>query len=294
MSHLPLHYLNAVVAIGFRGKDGEFFPAASGFLLGKFLHKTEKKDKNVYRIYLVTNRHVLKDATEIAIRLNRAEGKPSQNYIVPRMDGQGMDRWQFHPDDEVDVAVMDMQSSAFDKDEIEFGLFQSDLTYLLREDMKEIGLAEGDFVYTIGFPMGLAGKERNYAIVRSGNIARIRDFLAGASKTILIDSPIYPGNSGGPVVFRPASFSVGKNKPIARAHLLGVVSGYIPYEDKAISQQTGMTRIIFQENSGLALVVPVQYIEETIDAYLKRMVPPSEGEAEDQPFPNNLVENKPG
>ena len=51
--------------------------------------------------------------------------------------------------------------------------------------------------------MGLVGKERSFVIVRSGCIARIRDALLATSKELLIDAPIFPGNSGGPVVTKP-------------------------------------------------------------------------------------------
>jgi hypothetical protein len=45
---------------------------------------------------------------------------------------------------------------------------------------------------------------------------------------------------------------------------MGVVSGYVPYIDVAVSPQTGKTRITFEENSGLSAAYPVDYIEETI------------------------------
>ena len=42
----------------------------------------------------------------------------------------------------------------------------------------------------MGFPLGVAGEERNYTIVRQGGIARIRDWLGGNSRTILIDGTV--------------------------------------------------------------------------------------------------------
>ncbi|PYT35678.1 MAG: hypothetical protein DMG58_01405 [Acidobacteria bacterium] len=40
----------------------------------------------------------------------------------------------------------------------------------------------------------------------------------------------------------------------------------LPYTDVALSQQTGQIRMVSQENAGLAEVLPVHYINETITA----------------------------
>src|SRR5262249_25715689 len=123
--------------------------------------------------------------------------------------------------------------------------------------MKDLGVSEGDFVYVLGFPMGLIGGTRNTVIVRGGNIARIQDTLAGTSWLYLVDATIFPGNSGGPVVVKPEAFAIEGTKAQSRAYLVGIVQGYVPYEDVAISQQTGRPRVVFEENSGLGAVHPV-------------------------------------
>lgn len=46
-----------------------------------------------------------------------------------------------------------------------------------------------------------------------------------------------------------------------------MVKGYLTYSDMAVSQQTGQLRTIFQENSGLAEVIPIDYVNETIRAW---------------------------
>jgi hypothetical protein len=47
------------------------------------------------------------------------------------------------------------------------------------------------------------------------------------------------------------------------------VQSYVPYQDLAVSLQTKRPRVVFEENSGLAAVHPVDLIEETIQIYLK-------------------------
>jgi hypothetical protein len=123
-------------------------------------------------------------------------------------------------------------------------------------------------VFVLGYPMGLVNQKRQYAISRLGSIARIRDFFSNQSPTILLDAPVFPGNSGGPVVLKPelASFD---GKPYRKPLLIGIVSSYVPYEDVAVSLQTGLPRISFQENSGLTLMVPIDEAHEVIKTLLK-------------------------
>lgn len=44
-----------------------------------------------------------------------------------------------------------------------------------------------------------------------------------------------------------------------------IVSNYLTYTDTAVSKQTGQSRVVFEENSGLAVIIPVDYVLETID-----------------------------
>lgn len=143
-----------------------------------------------------------------------------------------------------------------------------------RAKANELGITEGDGVYVLGFPMGIVGKERNFVVVRQGSIARIRDVLASSSKEFLVDAFVFPGNSGGPVVVKPEITSIQGTKSLKAAYLIGMVKSYIPYQDAAYSKQTNRPRIIFEENSGLAEVVPVDSVRETIEGFLK---PPKEG-----------------
>jgi hypothetical protein len=130
-------------------------------------------------------------------------------------------------------------------------------------------VAAGDAVFVLGFPMNLAGAQRNYVIVREGIVARITEMLEGASNTFMIDSFVFPGNSGGPVVLKPEAFSIQGTKSHNNAGLIGVVTSYRPYTDVAVSPQTNRPRVLFEENSGLADVVPIDYVEEAIRAWRK-------------------------
>lgn len=88
--------------------------------------------------------------------------------------------------------------------------------------------------------------------------------LEGHSSDYIIDAFVFPGNSGGPVIIKPELMAIQGTLPMTETRLIGLVKSYIPYRDVAISPQTGRTRVIFEENTGLTNVEPVDYIIQTI------------------------------
>lgn len=205
----------------------------------------------MYAVYLVTNRHVFDGVKTAVLRFNPEAAEPAKQYSVPLLTPDGPSAWVGHPDPEVDVVVLPVNAGALRNDGMKFHIFQDDEHAATRARMAELGVTEGDGVFALGFPMGLVGGDRNYVIVRQGALARVRDTLAGASKDFLVDSAVFPGNSGGPVVLRPEIAAIDGTKAQNSAQLLGIVSGYLPYQDVAVSAQTKRPRIIFEENTGL-------------------------------------------
>jgi hypothetical protein len=94
--------------------------------------------------------------------------------------------------------------------------------------------------------------------------------LISKSDSFLIDSFVFPGNSGGPVVLKPEIISIAGTPSQSKSYLIGMVIGYQSYVDVAVSQQTQHQRITFEENSGLATVVPTDYIADAIEADRRR------------------------
>jgi hypothetical protein len=110
----------------------------------------------------------------------------------------------------------------------EANFFPNDTASADREKLTSLGASAGDGVFVLGFPMGLTGEQRNYVIVREGIIARLTEMTDKASSKFMIDSFVFPGNSGGPVVLKPD---------------------------------------ITSENSGLAEVIPMNFVDETIKSW---------------------------
>ena len=258
MSLIPPSFLDNVVALGASDDQGKVTFKASGFLYGQ-----PSEELGKYYVYLVTNRHVVDGMRKPIIRFNAPVGLPAKVLPLPPKDGSSDDHWTYHPDPEVDVAVLLVDAIAYPLPDVKVSFFSDDKDAESLQSLQGNTVAEGDEVSVLGFPLGLAGDEQNYVIVRQGTIARIRDCYEGHSKNFLIDSFIFPGNSGGPAIVKPTMFSYGQTR--TQAKLIGMVLGYVPFIDVALSQQTGKPRLMTEENSGLASVIPVDLIRQTID-----------------------------
>ncbi len=274
MALLPPAFLNSVVALGSPSNDGKMQYSATGFVYGSPAGVNNENGQMTYRIYLVTNKHVFENTSgnnQLHVRFNRAVGAEPSIYSIPLKKTDGSTAWTLHPSSDVDVAVLGINYQTLKDDGIEYYSFYGDTDVFTLEQARESEVCEGDGVFVLGFPLGEAGDERNYAVVRQGIVARIQDWLKGNSKSFLIDASIFPGNSGGPVLLKPEPTSIVGTQSNNRCGLIGMVSAYLPYREVAISNQTGRPRMIFEENSGLGIVVPLNLIQETIDIALSKL-----------------------
>jgi S1-C subfamily serine protease len=261
MSLIPPFFLDCVVAIGFPGQDDKPSYLATGFLYGEFRELAADNQK-AYAVFLVTNRHVFTAEKRAFLRFNPKSGESAREYPIELVDKSGKQTWFAPEDADLDVAVLGINGQVLSQEGIRFSLFCSDDHVAPRAKAAELGISEGDGVFLLGFPMGLVGESRNVVVVRQGSIARISDCLESKSRDFLIDCSVFPGNSGGPVVTRPEMTAIAGTKAVKASYLVGIVAGYLPYEDVAISQQTRRPRVIFEENSGLASVFPVDCIQD--------------------------------
>lgn len=265
MALISPKYLDCVVAIGKDdGKDGVHW-MGTGFLFGYHL-PGGKYEENVYSIFLVSNKHVLKDQGYVYLRFNPQDGKPAQNHKLDIVIG-GQNLCKRHANKDVDVAVVSIPQTYIDtliKNGVNPEFFTYDKESFLIDDLKSLQVTEGDSVFVLGYPMGLVGNTRQYVILRGGVISRIHDMLEGYSSDYIVDAPVFPGNSGGPVIIKPEFVKITGTQSQKESRLIGLVKSYIPYQDVAMSPQTGRPRVVFEENTGLTNVEPVDRIIETI------------------------------
>jgi hypothetical protein len=266
MALIPPFFLGTVVALGMPSRDGTIQYNATGFLYGYPTGATNDEGQKIYRIFLVTNRHVFQQAVDRKVQLharfNTLMESGTNTYTYP-IDPQDQ-FWTVHPDPEADVAVLSVNADRLIQDGIEYRFFQDDDHTFTFDQARDGQVSEGDGVFVLGFPLGLAGEERNYVIVRQGILARVQHWLRGNARTFLIDASIFPGNSGGPVLLKPESTAIQGTKSNNQCSLIGMVSSYLTYQETAVSAQTGRPRMIFEENSGLAVVVPHDVILEVV------------------------------
>ena len=267
---LPPFFLDAVVALGVGDDPAQRMWIGTGFLYGALVKKGDPNNKSYY-VFLVTNRHVLEGQPNIWIKFNPASGSGSQDFQVSLRAKNGRSLWIGHPDDSVDLGAIFINAQFLRSQSMRFNYFRDDDHTFTLAQLGSEGVAEGDGVFVLGYPMGLVDPGRQVAICRVGCIARIQDVISTGVGDFLIDAAVFPGNSGGPVILQPEALSVAGTKSVGKANLVGVVQNYLSYQDVAMSQQTGRARIIFDENSGFSSVIPVDRINELMTASIKRL-----------------------
>lgn len=254
---------DCVVAIGVDNpKDPtKKFWIGTGFLFG---YRDDSYPENQYKVFIVSNKHVFNGNKLVYLRFNPQGGQPAKDYKLDLIDANGTLLYKQHNDADKDVAVAPINVPVLEKDGINVHFFTCDTQVYTISDLQSKGTTEGDGVFVLGYPMGNVGSMRQYVILRDGVVARIKEMLEGYSSDYIIDAFVFPGNSGGPVIIKPQLMAMQGTQPILESRLIGIVKSYIPYKDIAISPQTGRTRVVFEENTGLTNVEPVDYIIQTI------------------------------
>ncbi|SRR6266436_244102 len=275
MSLLPQAYLDAVVSLEMEvheGAETKYQTIGTGFIVGLDYGETGEKGEGLFRVFTVTNRHVLAGKDVVWVRLN-TKGGAAKRYLL-QLKGEEGKTWLYHPNVAVDVAVGMTAARMLREEGIEFIYFRPGDIAMLGQ-MSELGIAAGDEIFLLGFPMGMSGVERKYVIARGGIIARIDEEILKETYGFLIDSAVFPGNSGGPVIVKPTRDSLHGKKAVDRAYVIGVVKSYIPYREVAYSLATNppTPRVEFMENSGLAYVVPMDFVKEAADELMRKAGP---------------------
>ena len=99
MALLPPSHLDAVVALGIPDSNGSIQYTATGFLYGHPVGESGEE----YRIFLITNRHVVENIDILKARFNRPIGSDSEIYDIPLRRNDGSVLWTEHPSSDVAV-----------------------------------------------------------------------------------------------------------------------------------------------------------------------------------------------
>lgn len=268
MSLLPKAFVDAVVSIGRRKSPEECDWFGTGF----FVFRPEDEEKKTHTLFLVTNKHVLKDEQSIVIRL-REQDSNNLKMLDLSLVHEGEKLYSVHPNDQVDVAAVMINAPVVEKNNLQYYGYAMETNLMDSNEYIEYCGHEGGSVYMIGFPIPqmTVGKYSNTPICRGGCVARMDPMIMKEEKKFIIDIQNFPGNSGSPVIAKPEIASLIGTKALNKAAVIGIVNSYIPYRENLVNQQTNEIVEIRSENSGLALANPTEFIRETIEIERRRV-----------------------
>ena len=258
-----------VVFVGFQVASGEMRLAGSAF----FVSRAEEGTKGV-DIFLATAKHVIDGIrnlglSEVFIRVNTNQGESVWAKC------QHND-WLFHPTDQsVDLALL--RTGVPDGwDHLVIPSSMCATSEILRKN--EVGL--GDEVFVVGLFRHHHGVRKNIPIVRVGNLAAMAEEKVSTKDFGLVDAYLIEARSIGGLSGSPVFLNMGAVRYLdggvkhARnglmVILLGLVHGHYDVPSSSVDTvdaQSPETLSPERVNTGIAIVVPMEKIRETIAAH---------------------------
>jgi hypothetical protein len=195
------------------------------------------------QVYLVTARHVVRGLDSVVVELRRRGGGSRQLTV-----GVGHCDFVYPPDAKLDLTMVALPDSEMADTTLDYMLFDTTASLSPRQ------IVPGLPVLVLGFPLGL-GSGSNTPAVKSGIVA----LVPPDQDSFYIDSNLFPGNSGGPVITSAKAIGAQLGRYYVTSQdaplLVGIASHTLTYSDTAVSAQTHRARVTFEENSGLAVVI---------------------------------------
>lgn len=271
----------------------------TGFVYGVSVEgpKGQKGDAH----FLVTNKHVLKDASRVSFQMVQRDPSGEKPVLgkawSATLSGFSEATWVSHPDPKVDVAVMSLSFviNAVHKQSGEAPFFKAIPPAIAMTDSSASELDVIEEVVFIGYPRGIFDSINLLPVARRGTTASPPSVDYEGLPAFLIDGAVFPGSSGSPVLLAQTGSYAQKSGGIVlgnRVMFLGVLASVhlspaigtlkaLPAED-----QVAVTGIPMN----LGIVYKAGAVEATVDAWLaangfKRlpdMAPGEEGSAVDE------------
>lgn len=234
---------------------------ASGFLL----NATDK-------MFLISAKHVFFDK-ENTLRGNRAEIEcQTQDIDDDSIEKLSIDFSSITilKHQEADVAAIHLADLKKEKDKVEYtvhyinGVTDTQMgktlisvhAHTATKKMRDVFVSNDIYLY--GYPTSLGIKETSQfdlskPLLRKGIIANIYK----SKGTIILDCPIFPGNSGGPVV------EVDRQESQDYHKVIGVVTEFIPFVQNWVNSSNGLVNTDWI-NSGYSVAVSMDKVFEII------------------------------
>jgi hypothetical protein len=186
---------------------------------------------NESKLYLVTNRHVVRDELnrlfpdKLRLRLHTNAQDHTQNadYDVPLYrDMKSV--WREKPG--VDLVAIELPMQEMMSRFVLIALAPSLLP------PRDLVVGPGDELLIVGYPRGFSDLVRNYPIVRMGAVASSYPTPFRGQPYFLIDARLHPGTSGSPVFAKPTNIQRTSSMTLVgeyKMFFLGVNSGEINF-----------------------------------------------------------------
>jgi S1-C subfamily serine protease len=211
------------------------------------------------RTVLVTAHHVLDGMAAADARIGWRIEMPAGGWrFAPEplriRDPAGEPVWTRHPDR--DIAVMEISAPpVFARAAIPLGWLAG------RDDLDAWQVGPGDELLTLGFPRGYSSNTAGFPILRVGRIASWPLTPIQSFPVFLLDFPVFPGNSGGPVFWTPSARKLPGTTQPAHPFIAGVLTSEVRPADEPL---------------GIGLVAHANYVREAI-RLLDGALPAQEG-----------------
>lgn len=199
------------------------------------------------RTVLVTAHHVLDGMGNRNARVGWRSEMPGGSWRfapepLPIRDAAGDRLWTKHP--ERDIAVMEISAPpAFARAAIPLDWLASG------NDLDRWQIGPGDELLTLGFPRGYSSNTAGFPILRTGRIASWPLTPIESFPVFLLDFPVFPGNSGGPVFWTPAARKLPGSVQPDHPFIAGVLTSEVRPSDEPL---------------GIGVIAHAAYVREVI------------------------------
>lgn len=233
-------------------------------------------------IYLVTARHVLFEPDGTTLLANHAR-VTGYNRTLPNSPRVAVDlaldqlltNRELRPHQACDIAVCRIGTLSTVAEVVRPLIFTAGVRVVdgatgfftginLQHHTKRFAdVLEANEVVVFGYPVSLGLQsmpqlDLTKPLLRHGIVAAKNESL----RTIILDCPVYPGNSGGPVL------EIEVDGAATYFNGIGVVSEFVPAAERWVNKPYGYENLNLS-NSGYSIVVPFDAIEEIVTMFLK-------------------------
>jgi len=231
-------------------------------------------------LFIVTNKHVIKDATKGRFFFIKSDG---ENPILGERYEFEIDnfekQWFGHINSQVDVAVMPLGNILNEIQKRQWKIFFKTINQELIPTQKDESTIDAiEEIIFVGYPSGLFDEKNYLPIARKGTTATPYCVNYKGLPMFLVDAAIFRGSSGSPVFIS----NIGSYSPKGgglvignRFFFLGIVAELYEYEKftpieifNIPSKQ--IPGVVSQENLNLGAVFKSSTVFETIEALLKK------------------------